>query len=83
VCVCVCVCRSGCVYDTHTSHWSRSADRFTQEPEQELYIYKYKYMSKKFSFDHRNKLHFTVYSHREQMIYSIIIFHCFTVFMIK
>jgi len=39
VCVCVCVCRSGCVYDTHTSHWSRSADRFTQEPEQELYIY--------------------------------------------
>jgi len=25
--------------------------------------------------DHRNKLHFTVYSHREQMIYTIIIFH--------
>jgi len=37
----------------------------------------------KFSFDHRNKLHFTGYSHREQMIYIRIIFHCFTVFLIK
>jgi len=32
---------------------------------------------------HRNKLHFTVYSHREQMIYTRIIFHIFTVFFIK
>jgi len=24
---------------------------------------------------HRNKLHFTVYSHRKQMIYILIIFH--------
>jgi len=31
----------------------------------------------KFSFDHRNKLHFTVYSHKKQMIYITIIFHCF------
>jgi len=27
----------------------------------------------KFSFDHRNKLHFTIYSHRKQMIYSGVI----------
>jgi len=27
--------------------------------------------------NHRNKLHFTVYSHREQMIYIKIIFHNF------
>jgi len=27
--------------------------------------------------DHRNKLHFTVYSHRKQLIYIRIIFHCF------
>jgi len=28
----------------------------------------------KFSFDHRNKLHFTIYSHRKQMIYTGVIF---------
>jgi len=32
----------------------------------------------KFSFDHRNKLHFNVYSHREQMIYTVILYHNFT-----
>jgi len=31
----------------------------------------------KISFDHRNKLHFTVYSHREQLFYITIIFHIF------
>jgi len=31
----------------------------------------------------RNKLHFTGYSHRKQMIYIITIFHYFTVFLIK
>jgi len=32
----------------------------------------------KFSFDHRNKLHFTGYSHRKLMIYIIIIFQSFS-----
>jgi len=27
--------------------------------------------------NHRNKLHFTIYSHRKQLIYIIIIFHYF------
>jgi len=31
----------------------------------------------KFSFDHGNKLHFTRYSHRKQLIYITIIFHYF------
>jgi len=31
----------------------------------------------KFSFDHRNKLHFTVYSHRQQMIYTGVIYCIF------
>jgi len=30
--------------------------------------------------NHRNKLHFIIYSHREQMIYIIIIFNKFTVY---
>jgi len=34
----------------------------------------------KFSFDPRNKLHFTVYSHRKQMIYIRIIFNYITVY---
>jgi len=33
----------------------------------------------KFSFDHRNKLQFTIYSHRKQMIYTVVILHCFTI----
>jgi len=32
--------------------------------------------------NHRNKLHFTVYSHEKQMIYTRIIFHYFTVILI-
>jgi len=29
------------------------------------------------ALNHRNKLHFTIYSHRELMIYTGIIFHNF------
>jgi len=30
----------------------------------------------KFSFDHRNKLHFTLYWHQKQIIYITKIFYC-------
>ncbi len=41
------------------------------------------YNAENSALDHRNKLHFKIYSHRKQLFSIVIIFHNLIVFLVK